>query len=136
MSSSPHDCCGLQGVVTHPHVGRADDCLVKAGGQPEGTLSFASWHSYADGDSFADYSQFSHEREAFKDPRPIVIGEFASKAGANMTSPQMYDYAIGKGYAGAWGWSALGQDGMDNLAILSTGMAAIRGDPATQVTIL
>lgn len=111
-----------------------DECLIAAGGKKSGTLDFYQVHAYPWNNKFEAGSPFTVSFLDYKLDRPLVVGEFIA-TGAPLTSPQEYTYLYNHGYSGAWGWSAIGGEKVDDLVILSTGMQAIRDQPNVPINI-
>ena len=57
----------------------------------------------------------------------MIIGEFSQRKGGGMTSPELFYWAYGHGYNGAWSWSAIGSDtSSDNLTTQKRGMKSLK----------
>ncbi|KAK3759641.1 hypothetical protein RRG08_062173 [Elysia crispata] len=52
--------------------------------------------------------------------KPVVIGEFNKKNGGGRSFKQLFDYAYGHGYAGAWSWDLVskGRDERSGISLL------------------
>lgn len=92
-----------------------DDSLVAAGGDPDGTLDFYQVHYYPE--HFGnEFSPFHRPADWWGLDKPILIGEFPTKAIDGRADPQYttteaYQLAIAYGYAGAMAWDYRGFDG-------------------------
>jgi len=99
-----------------------DECLVKAGGQANGTLDFYQVHSYSTRPS----NSWSQSFSAYKLDKPLVIGEFSSKSSKTDVGA-MYRHAADTGYSGAWDWALVGgdSDGNDSKATCIDGVHSL-----------
>jgi hypothetical protein len=99
-----------------------DETLVRAGGDPEGTLDFYCVHYYPE--YFGErLSPFHNPKGHWGLDKPLVIAEFPSKGivpiegkggfapKSRLTTEQAYRYAMENGYAGALSWTMTGHDG-------------------------
>ncbi|XP_041356843.1 mannan endo-1,4-beta-mannosidase-like [Gigantopelta aegis] len=82
-----------------------DECLIKAGGRRQGTMSFYQFHSYAWHGRFDSTSPFKHSANEYRLDKPIEIGAFRQRGSEGMTIRQMFEHAYSS-YAGAWSWQA------------------------------
>lgn len=97
-----------------------NDRLIEKGGDPEGYLDFYMVHYYT---HFPlTESPFHHPAAYWELDKPIVIAEFPAfglkykdHPEENMTSEQVYEYAIQNGYAGALSWTYTNHDGNGGL---------------------
>lgn len=116
-----------------------DECLIAAGGQPDGTLSFYQIHTYAHGGKYDPGSPFGSNvgtARSYALDKPMVIGEFsAGSTRGGRTIQSLYRDAMTKGFSGAWDWSLKGGDGNDDEAIAVLGMGALKNEPAVHIDI-
>ncbi|XP_025105016.1 mannan endo-1,4-beta-mannosidase-like [Pomacea canaliculata] len=106
----------------------SDECLVKAGGKTQGTLTFYSTHSYDWQGHFSADAPFKHNFSEYGLDKPLVVAEFNSMHGEGMTIEQMFQYLYTHGYAGAWSWHAQADGGdTDPTDTQMRGIAALRG---------
>jgi hypothetical protein len=80
-----------------------------------GALDYYQIHYYGwmNGDANWSYSPMRVSWQQASFDKPVVIGEFpANASGAGMNFRQMLESMIGNCYAGAWGWSYEGVDGL------------------------
>jgi len=112
----------------------SNNCLKKSSGlsSDAATLDFFQIHTYEWQGKYNSDTPFHHKASDFELSKPVMIGEFAS---GSLSSPQQYEYAFQNGYAGGWGWSAIGGDGNDDLSVLSKGMSAIQNRPGVSVNL-
>ncbi len=90
----------------------ADEELIAAGGDPDGTLDFYQVHYYPE--HFGnDFSPFHRPAEYWQLDKPIVIGEFPADTVGHRANPaysieKAYELAVAYGYAGvmSWSWSS------------------------------
>ncbi|KAK3727202.1 hypothetical protein RRG08_065081 [Elysia crispata] len=82
----------------------SDACLYKAGKRQMGKLDFYQFHTYSWAGKFDNVSPFMNKYSDYGASKPIVIGEFNKKNGGGRSFKQLFDYAYGHGYAGAWSW--------------------------------
>ena len=117
----------------------SDACLVEAGGHASGVLDFYEVHSYAQPNQpFDAFSPFVHGAGDYEFDRPLLVGEFASDGGvkaAGKTDAELYKHAHGHGFAGAWGWCAIGGGGVDDMAELEGGLRALASEPDVPIAI-
>ena len=109
-----------------------DSCLVKAGGEPAGTLDYYQIHTYADSGTFHPGSPMSVDAASYALDKPVVIGEFAA-SGTGSTTAALYQHALSGGYGGIWDWALIGGDGVDQMEDAAEGMVAVQADPRTAV---
>lgn len=110
-----------------------DDRLIAIGGDKKGTLDFYSVHYYT---HFPlKESPFHQPASHWKLDKPIVIAEFSAHGlkyknnpEQNMTSEQVYNYAIKNGYAGALSWTYTNHDGNGGLPDCSAAMIKLRNE--------
>ena len=81
----------------------ADEALIAAGQDPDGTLDIAQVHYYDHLGISA--SPFHHPASHWKLDKPIIIGEFPANGIKGFTIEECYDFAYRLGYAGALSWS-------------------------------
>ena len=114
-----------------------DECLVSAGGKPNGVLDFYQIHTYAHPTAYDNGSPFGNgvvDVSSYKLDKPMVIGEFS--AGSTTRSIQsLYAVALNKKFSGVWDWSLLGGDGNDNESVAVEGMVSLRANAFVQVNI-
>ncbi|PVD25442.1 hypothetical protein C0Q70_13098 [Pomacea canaliculata] len=112
----------------------SDTCLVKAGQESLGTLTFYSTHTYDWQGHFSQDSPFKHSFADYHFDKPLVVAEFNSVHGEGMTIEQMFHYVYDHGYAGAWSWHAQadGSD-TDSTDTQMRGIAALRGKSGVTV---
>jgi hypothetical protein len=113
----------------------SDQELIRAGGDPNGTLDLYQVHYYPRWYGEA-HSPFHHPADYWGLDKPILIGEFQAKGFVNltqqdrlktpMTTKDLYLYAMENGYAGALGWTWTGHDGLGNVKDAQPGMSALR----------
>ena len=92
-----------------------DDRLIAVGGDPLGTLDFYQVHYYPDNFDI-DLSPFHRPADWWGLDKPIVIGEFPSRAIDEVDAPsytilEAYQLAYEYGYAGSNAWDFRGFDG-------------------------
>ncbi|XP_046551546.1 uncharacterized protein LOC124261281 [Haliotis rubra] len=108
-----------------------DECMKKAGGKPQGHLTFYSTHTY-DGEKtqiFDSWAPFLHNASEYKLDKPLVIAEFNQVRGAGMTSQDQFKWSYFHGYDGAWSWYAMAQSApTDTLATQMLGMESIKSE--------
>jgi mannan endo-1,4-beta-mannosidase len=128
----------------------SDECLVKAGGLANGTLSFVQVHSYAWNGEYSAASPFSVPANYYYDiEKPILIGEFASvdcqerdresnggSEGTGCSVEEHYSWGLAQGYAGTWDWAMIGGDGVDDGALCVRGMSALKNDSSVRAVKL
>ena len=116
-----------------------DECLLAAGGKPNGTLDFYQIHTYAHASKFDVGSPFGtgvNDVKSYKLDKPMIVGEFsAGSTNGKRTISNLYDTALRKGFAGAWDWSLLGGDGNDNQTVADHGMSTLKHFSITHVDI-
>lgn len=81
-----------------------DTCLIQAGGDPLGTLSFDQIHTYSWEGNWAPASPFRQHADNFQLTKPLVIGEFSSSCAENEGVDALWNYSYNNGYAGTWAW--------------------------------
>ena len=81
----------------------ADNLLIAAGGDPQGTLDFYSVHYYADNGS--NVSVILNPASYWQPDKAIVVGEFPAATLDFVPKTQVYQAIYNNGYAGALGWS-------------------------------
>lgn len=117
-----------------------DSCLVAAGGDASGVLSFYQIHTYAHSNVYDPGSPFGSNISGVKDyalDKPMVVGEFsAGSTKGGRTIQALYQAALSKGFSGAWDWSLQGGDKNDDEAVAVQGMASLKSEPSVKVNIL
>jgi len=106
-----------------------DTCLVQAGGDKLGTLSFDQIHTYSWQGKWSSTSPFLQKADNFKLPKPLVIGEFAASCAQGEDVTALWNYSYNNGYAGTWSWQYNGGGQCsDNSAQQRQGMTAIKSN--------
>ncbi|XP_070180562.1 mannan endo-1,4-beta-mannosidase-like isoform X2 [Littorina saxatilis] len=112
----------------------SDHCLLKAGGRPQGTLTFYSTHVYAILDLFFwPDAAFKHVMTDYELDKPLVLAEFSQAGGARMTITDQFLWAYQKGsvrqrYSGAWSWQSVSSGGAsDTLKTQVKGIHSLKG---------
>jgi hypothetical protein len=112
-----------------------DDRLVKAGGDPLGTLDFYEVHYYPE---YFDesLSPFHHPASYWGLDKPILVGEFPAKGIVPMgkgfapqiklTSAEAYSYLFMNGYAGALSWTWTNHDGFGGIKDAEPGLMTLK----------
>jgi hypothetical protein len=104
-----------------------DTCLIQAGGDPLGTLSFDQIHTYSWEGRWNNASPFRHHANNFQLNKPLVIGEFSSACSENEGVDALWNHSYNNGYAGTWSWQYnAGGHCSDNQAQQRQGMTRIR----------
>jgi len=104
-----------------------DTCLIQAGGDPLGVLSFDQIHTYSWEGNWNSGSPFRHHSNAFGLTKPLVIGEFSSACSMNEGVDGLWNFSYNNGYAGTWSWQYnAGGHCSDTAAQQRQGMTRIR----------
>lgn len=99
-----------------------DACLSPYGG----ALTIYHVHTYDWEGSYDAFSPFLHNCSDYQLSKQLLVAEYSQAGGAGMTSQQQYSYLFCRGYAGGFGWQAIGTgDDADTLATLTTGMDSL-----------
>ncbi len=113
-----------------------DDRLVKAGGDPLGTLDFYQVHYYPSGyDEML--SPFHNPASYWKLDKPILVGEFPAKGivpitgmgflpKIRLTSEEAYNYLFMNGYAGGLSWTWTNHDGFGGIKDAEPGLQSLK----------
>ncbi|KAK3785917.1 hypothetical protein RRG08_033025 [Elysia crispata] len=113
---NPKSCTNNFGLANH----YSDACLYKAGKRQMGKLDFYQFHTYSWAGKFDNVSPFVNKYSDYGTSKPIVIGEFNKKNGGGRSFKQLFEYAYGHGYAGAWSWDLVskGRDERYGISLL------------------
>jgi hypothetical protein len=98
-----------------------DQALIRAGGDPLGTLDFYMVHYYAWGKE--ELSPFHHPVSYWQLDKPLVIGEFSAKGPyQDVDNVTAYTNLYENGYAGGLSWTWTGHDGNGGVKEATPGM--------------
>nr|KAG5700876.1 hypothetical protein BaRGS_012283 [Batillaria attramentaria] len=129
---------GTQSDLFGDHNLYKDDCLVKAGGKPNGVLTFYSTHAYVHPNyetHWAPDSVFKHSRSDYKLDKPLMVAEFNQQMGGGMTSVEMFTYVYNHSYDGAWSWQMRPGGASDKVETQLRGIASLAGRDGVAINL-
>ncbi|CAH1970587.1 unnamed protein product [Acanthoscelides obtectus] len=104
-----------------------DECLIGAGGKPNGTIDFYALHSYTWEGRYTPSSPFKNQFNFYNKKKPIVVEEFSTTNSESHSPEVNYRHIYEGGYGGILDWQ-YNESGkwVDNKHDIFAGISSIR----------